>query len=61
MGEIRVQGSVSGSDTEWFYVNDAISYEGYTNTDYMNVEGYFPYLRMEFASSGGTVDKVLVR
>jgi hypothetical protein len=61
MGTLRIQGSVSGNDTEWFYISDEVSYSGYTSTDYINVEGYFPRLRVEFYSSGGTINQILVR
>jgi hypothetical protein len=61
IGTIRVQGSATGNNSEWFYISDENSYDSYTNTDYVNIEGYFPYLRVEFASSGGTVNHLMVR
>lgn len=60
-GTIKFQGSATGSDTEWFYLDAEETYTGYTNIDYFNLEGHFPFFRIEFASTGGTVDKVLVR
>ena len=61
MGTLRVQGSVTGNASEWFYISDEVTYSGYTNTDYLNVEGYFPRLRVEFYSSGGTINHLMVR
>ena len=60
-GTIKFQGSATGAAQEWFYLDTEQSYTGYTNIDYFNLEGHFPYFRIEFASTGGTVDKVLVR
>jgi hypothetical protein len=60
-GTIKFQGSATGVSQEWFYLDTEQSYTGYTNIDYFNLEGHFPYFRIEFASSGGTIDKVLVR
>ena len=61
IGTLRIQGSPSGSNTEWFYISEEVSYSGYTSTDYLNIEGYFPRLRVEFYSLGGTINQLLVR
>lgn len=60
-GTIKFQGSATGVSQEWFYLDTEETYTGYTNIDYFNLEGHFPYFRIEFASTGGTIDKVLVR
>lgn len=60
-GTVKFQGSPTGIDGEWFYLDEEQLYTGYNNTDYFNIEGHFPYFRIEFASTGGTVNKILVR
>lgn len=61
IGTIKFQGSATGLSQEWFYLDQEHSYTGYSDTDYFNIEGHFPYFRIEFASTGGTVNKILVR
>jgi hypothetical protein len=61
IGTIKFQGSATGLSQEWFYLDQEQSYAGYSDTDYFNIEGHFPYFRIEFASTGGTVNKILVR
>jgi hypothetical protein len=61
VGTIKVQGSATGHNTEWYDLTDPQTYDGYTSTDYFNVNGYHPYMQVVFTSTQGTVDKVLVR
>ena len=61
VGTIKVQGSATGNNTEWYDLTDPQVYDGYTSTDYFNVNGYHPYMQVVFESTQGTVDKVLVR
>jgi hypothetical protein len=61
VGTIKVQGSATGLNTEWYDITDPVTYDGYTNTDYVNVSGYHRYMQLVFTSTQGTVDKVLAR
>jgi hypothetical protein len=61
VGTIKVQGSATGNNTEWYDLTDEQVYDGYTSTDYFNVSGYHAYMQVVFTSTAGTVDKVLVR
>lgn len=59
-GTIQIQGSVLG-DSDWYNITDALEYDGYTNTEYQNIEGIHPFIRLEFISEAGTVNDILVR
>lgn len=61
VGTIKVQGSATGHNQEWYDLTDEQVYDGYTSTDYFNVNGYHAYMQVVFTSTAGTVDKVLVR
>lgn len=61
VGTIKVQGSVTGNNVEWYDVTDPVTYDGSTSTEYFNVNGYHLYMKVVFTSTQGTVDKVLVR
>jgi len=61
VGTIKVQGSATGHNTEWYDITEPVTYDGYTSTDYFNVNGYHLYMKVVFTSTQGTVDKVLVR
>jgi hypothetical protein len=61
VGTIKVQGSSTGNNTEWYDITEPQTYDGYDGTDYFNVDGYHLYMRMVFTSTQGTADKVLVR
>ena len=61
-GTIEIQGSVSGSDTEWYSIHDDSDvYTGFSATEYININGYHKYLRVQFISTGGSIGKVLIR
>ena len=61
-GTIEIQGSVTGSSTEWYSIyDDADTYTGFSATEYVNIDGYHKYLRVQFISTGGSIGKVLIR
>ena len=61
-GTIEIQGSVSGSDTEWYSIyDDSTTYTGFSETEYVNIDGYHKYIRVRFISTAGTIGKVLIR
>jgi len=59
-GNIIVQGSVMG-DSDWYDITEEVEYDGYTSTDYQNVEGIHPYIRVKFVSTAGSVGNILIR
>lgn len=58
-GSMQIQGSTTGSD--WYDVTEILNFDSATETDYVNLTGYHPYLKLKFISTGGTVDKILAR
>lgn len=58
-GSMQIQGSTTGSD--WYNVTTATTFTSASETDYVNLTGYHPYLKLKFISTGGTVDKILAR
>jgi hypothetical protein len=58
-GVVKVQGSTSPT-TDWYDIADATYIES-TQTDMYVIEGFHPYLRLQFTSTQGTVDKILAR
>lgn len=61
IGTTKIQGSVSGRADEWYDITDLSTYNGYTDNDYFSINGCHVFLRVEFASSGGTIGKILFR
>lgn len=59
-GNIQVQGSILG-DSDWYNVTDTNAYSTETGTDYYTIEGYHPFLRLQFVSSLGSADNILIR
>jgi hypothetical protein len=61
-GTVEIQGSVTGVDTEWYSIHDdADTYTGFSATEYVNIDGYHKYLRVQFVSTAGSIGKVLIR
>ena len=61
-GTIEIQGSVTGSSTEWYSIyDDSNTYTGFSATEYVNIDGYHKYLRVKFISTDGSIGKVLIR
>ena len=61
-GTIEIQGSVTGSSTEWYSIyDDSNTYTGFSATEYVNIDGYHKYLRVQFISTDGSIGKVLIR
>ena len=61
VGTSKIQGSVSGVSGEWYDITEPVEYVNYSDNDYYNIDGCHVYLRVEFASSGGTIGKILFR
>lgn len=58
-GSVQVEGSTNGAT--WYSVGELSEYNESTNTVSQNLAGFHPYIRLKFVSTGGTVDKILVR
>lgn len=58
-GSMEVLGSTTGSD--WYTIVDPLLFDEATENDYVNLDGFHPYIKMKFISTGGTVDKILAR
>lgn len=61
IGTSKIQGSVTGASGEWYDITEPVEYASYSDTDYYNINGCHVFLRVEFASSGGTIGKILFR
>jgi len=61
VGNINIQGSVTGTSDEWYDITDPTVYEGHAGTEFYNIEGCHAFIRVQLASSGGTVGKILFR
>ena len=61
-GNIKVSGSVSGEESEWYTINETTkTYTNSTATEFFVITGIHPFLRLDFASTTGNVQKILVR
>ena len=61
IGTIKIQGSATGSLGEWYDITEPFEYDNYSGTEYYNINGCHVFLRVQFASSGGTIGKILFR
>jgi hypothetical protein len=61
IGEVKIQGSVTGVIGEWYNIIESVEYNNFSSTEYYNINGCHVFLRVEFASSGGTIGKILFR
>lgn len=61
IGTSKIQGSVTGVTGEWYDITEPVEYNDYSDNDYYNIDGCHVFLRVEFASSGGTIGKILFR
>jgi len=59
-GTAQVQGSTVPNG-DWYNIGGSTSYIESTQGDVYTIEGFHPYVRVEFVSSQGTVDKLVVR
>lgn len=59
-GVVKVQGSTV-PNTDWYDIGDSTEYIESTQTDGYVINGFHPFVRLEFTSTQGTVDKILVR
>lgn len=59
-GNILIQGSTI-SDSDWYNVSDNFTYANANSTIGLVVEGYHPYIRMQFSSNSGEVSNILAR
>jgi hypothetical protein len=58
-GTVNVNGSTR-SDGDWYSI-DTVDYVDESNTFGLTIEGFHPYIQLEFVSNCGTVTGVLVR
>jgi hypothetical protein len=61
IGTVKIQGSATGTTGDWYDITESFDYDDYTATEYYNITGCHVFLRVEFASSGGTIGKILFR
>lgn len=61
VGNVNIQGSVTGTMDEWYDLTESTVYDGYVGTDYFNINGCHAFIRVQFASSGGAIGKILFR
>jgi len=59
-GTVQVQGSTI-PDNDWYNINDPITYINQANTDYYQIEGFHPYIRVQFNCTQGDVTDILAR
>lgn len=59
-GTMNVQGSTTGQG-DWYDISDVETYNNYSDTKYIHVTGYHPYMRVKCVANAGTLDKVLAR
>lgn len=57
-GNVNIQGSTTQS--QWYTIN-TISYLSATQSDLYSVQGFHPYVRLEFVSTQGNVTQILAR
>ena len=66
IGNIQVQGSIGGT-VDWYDIGNTVGYGNSANsfsvsgTDYYQVTGFHPYIRVKFTITNGTVDKLYIR
>lgn len=59
-GAVKIQGSTL-PDTDWYDIGSEHTYTNSSESVSYNVEGYHPYIRLEFLKQNGSVEKLLVR
>lgn len=60
IGNIQVQGSTI-PDGDWYDIGSLTTYTGNTVTQGQNIDGFHPYVRLKFMSTGGNVASILIR
>jgi hypothetical protein len=60
VGNVQVQGSTI-QDGDWYDIGSLTTLTGNTTTQGHVIDGYHPYVRLKFMSTGGNVDNILVR
>lgn len=58
-GTVLFQGSTTGND--WYDISTEYTLENFTDTKGYTFEGFHPVVRIKYVSTGGKVDKILVR
>lgn len=59
-GVVKVQGSTI-PDNDWYDITEGETYIGQSMTTYYTVQGFHPFVRMQFQCTQGNVTDVLVR
>lgn len=59
-GAVKVQGSTV-PNSDWYDIGSASTYLETTESDVYTINGYHPYVRLEFTSTLGNVSKILAR
>lgn len=59
-GTVQIQGSTL-PDSEWYAINDPYTYTSSSDAAGYNIDGYHPYLRIQFVSSVGEVPHIYLR
>ncbi len=59
-GNIQIQGSTL-PDSEWYNIGNVYTYLGNTETTGYTINGYHPYLRLQFVSTQGNITQILAR
>lgn len=59
-GNVQIQGSTL-PDSEWYNIDNVHTYLNSTESDGYIVNGYHPYVRLQFVSTQGNVTKILAR
>lgn len=62
IGNVQVQGATSQTDTAWYDIDSAFTFEdATTESDGFKIDGYHPFLRLKITSGAGELTKILVR
>lgn len=59
-GAVKVQGSTV-PNSDWYDIGSVSTYLETTESDVYTINGYHPYVRLEFTSTLGNVNKILAR
>jgi len=59
-GTVKVQGSTV-PNSDWYDIGSVSTYLETTESDVYTINGYHPYVRLEFTSTLGNVNKILAR
>lgn len=60
-GNIQVEGATSGTDGLWYNIGTEVSLTSSSDTAYINVSGYHPYMRLRIEETSGSITEIKVR